>query len=284
MTDAERLCLSIRQAPACLVTVDSAQGSVPREVGAWMALPAGGGAPIGSIGGGHLEWQALAEAQQRLAEHLAGRPARPALRRRALGPALGQCCGGTVVLRFECVGADDAPALAARLAPQRRPLALFGGGHVGRALERVLRPLPFALHWIDSRDGVFPEDLPAAVHCEHSEPVQGAVPTLAAGSMVLVMSFSHAEDLDIVAACLARQRARADLPFIGLIGSRTKWARFRHRLEARGFAPEELAQVGCPIGVPGIHGKQPEVIAVAVAAQLLMQPPRPSPAKRQKNG
>jgi len=86
---------------------------------------------------------------------------------------------------------------------------------------------------------------------------------------VLIMSFSHAEDLDVVAACLRRQRQQQDLPFIGLIGSKTKWATFSHRLAERGFSPAELAQVTCPIGVPGIHGKQPEVIAVAVAAQLL---------------
>ena len=86
------------------------------------------------------------------------------------------------------------------------------------------------------------------------------------------MSFSHAEDLDVVAACLKRQRKRGDLRFIGLIGSRTKWATFRHRLEERGFTPHELAQVTCPIGVPGIEGKEPEVIAVAVAAQLLQLP------------
>jgi xanthine dehydrogenase accessory factor len=83
------------------------------------------------------------------------------------------------------------------------------------------------------------------------------------------MSFSHAEDLDIVIACLKRQRERGDLPYIGLIGSKTKWATFRHRLEARGFTPEQVAHVTCPIGVPGITGKEPEVIAVAVAAQLL---------------
>jgi xanthine dehydrogenase accessory factor len=86
---------------------------------------------------------------------------------------------------------------------------------------------------------------------------------------VLIMSFSHAEDLDVVAACLKRQRQRADLPFIGLIGSQTKWATFRHRLQERGFSTQELAQVTCPIGLSGIVGKQPEVIAVAVAAQIL---------------
>ena len=92
-----------------------------------------------------------------------------------------------------------------------------------------------APHWIDSREEVFPAELPLNVRCEHSDPVHGAVPTLQAGSRVLIMSFSHAEDLDILAACLKRRRERADLPFIGLIGSKSKWATFRHRLEARGF-------------------------------------------------
>ena len=93
--------------------------------------------------------------------------------------------------------------------------------------------------------------------------------SLASGSRVLIMSFSHAEDLDIVIACLQRLRLRNDLPYVGLIGSKTKWATFRHRLEARGFTGAEMDRVTCPIGVPGIGGKEPEVIAVAVAAQLL---------------
>jgi xanthine dehydrogenase accessory factor len=83
------------------------------------------------------------------------------------------------------------------------------------------------------------------------------------------MSFSHAEDLEVVAACLMRQRLQADLPYVGLIGSKTKWATFGHRLAARGFSAQEIAHVTCPIGVPGIDGKEPEVIAVAVAAQIL---------------
>ena len=123
--------------------------------------------------------------------------------------------------------------------------------------------------WIDSRDEIFPDELPSNVICEHSDPVQAAVNDLAAGSHILIMSFSHAEDLDIVAACLLRQRERADLSFIGLIGSKTKWATFRHRLEVRGFSEAELAHVTCPIGVDGVKGKEPEVIAVGVAAQLL---------------
>lgn len=256
----------LRSGPACLVTVQSTQGSVPREPGAWMAVFANGLA--GTIGGGHLEHQAIAEARRRLAGVPQSQGDGPV--RFALGPALGQCCGGVVYLAFELLTAADGPALAQRLAPRLHPVALFGGGHVGHALARVLQPLPFAVTWIDSRDGVFPQPALQGVACEHSDPVQLAVPGLAAGTRVLIMSFSHAEDLDIVAACLRRQRERGDLPFIGLIGSQTKWATFRHRLQERGFTPAELAQVTCPIGIPGIVGKEPEVIAVAAAAQLLL--------------
>jgi xanthine dehydrogenase accessory factor len=252
---------------AVLVTVAATQGSAPREAGAWMAVfPA---IVVGSIGGGHLELQAIEEARRRLAGG-AGEPER----RYALGPSLGQCCGGVVRLRFERVGAADIPALQQRLAPPRSPLALFGGGHVGKALVNVFAALPFEVTWIDSRDEIFPRQVPANVRCEHSEPVQAAVAEIPAGSRVLIMSFSHAEDLDIVAACLRRQREQGDLPYIGLIGSKSKWAAFRHRLEDRGFTAAELAQVTCPIGLPGIAGKEPEVIAIGVAAQILQFGPR----------
>ena len=265
VTNLQQLLDGLSAGPACLVTVEFTEGSVPREPGAWMAVFAD--SLVGTIGGGHLELQAMAEARRCLA---GAAPSATPLRF-ALGPSLGQCCGGVVHLQFELLTVADAPALARRLAPRGHPVALFGGGHVGHALARVLAPLPFALHWIDSRDEVFPAQVDADTLCEHSDPVQAAVPELAPQSMVLIMSFSHAEDLDIVAACLARQRERADLPFIGLIGSRTKWATFSHRLQARGFSDQELAQVTCPIGVSGITGKEPEVIAVAVAAQLLQR-------------
>ena len=104
---------------------------------------------------------------------------------------------------------------------------------------------------------------------EAVDPPADAVADLAPGSAVLIMSHSHAEDFDIVGACLKRQRQRGDLAFIGLIGSRTKWASFRQRLQARGFSEAEQAQVVCPIGVPGVAGKQPAVIAVAALAQIL---------------
>lgn len=248
---------------AVLVRVTATQGSVPREAGTWMAVWPDG--LTATIGGGQLEFQVVQSARAMLS----GAAVPDGAQRYPLGPSLGQCCGGVVLLSYQRVTVADAPALRAELVARRTPVALFGGGHVGAALARLLATLPFALRWIDSRDGVFPPALPAAIETEHSEPVQAAVAALAPGSRVLIMSFSHAEDLDIVVACLQRLRARDDLPYIGLIGSKTKWATFRHRLEARGFAEAELARVTCPIGVPGIGGKEPEVIAVAVAAQLL---------------
>jgi xanthine dehydrogenase accessory factor len=228
-------------------------------------------AVVGTVGGGHLEFDAIGQAR-RLLEAGQGE----ATRRVGLGPSLGQCCGGVVQLRFERVTAADIPALESRLAPQLAPLALFGGGHVGKALVHALAPLPFALRWIDSRDEIFPAQLPANVTAEHSDPVHVAVREMQPGSRVVIMSFSHAEDLDVVAACLRRRREHDDLPYVGLIGSASKWATFRHRLEERGFIPAELAGITCPIGLPGIHGKQPEVIAASVAAQILLLAP-PSP-------
>lgn len=251
---------------AVLVSVLSTQGSVPRAAGTRMLVFAQG--EQGTVGGGHLEFQALAHARLLLQ----GKTTQTELRY-VLGPSLGQCCGGALVLKFEGVTIQDAPRLQALMQAQAaerfRPLALFGGGHVGKALVQVLAPLPFHVRWIDSRDEIFPADVPGQVVCEHSNPVQAAVPELAPQSRVLIMSFSHAEDLDVVAACLQRQRQHKDLAFIGLIGSATKWATFKRRLVERGFTEEECQQVTCPIGVPGITGKEPEVIAVAVAAQLL---------------
>jgi len=257
----------LRQAPGVLVTVTRTEGSVPREAGTTMGVFAQG--VVGTIGGGHLEHQAIAHAR----ELLRG-TADAGERRFALGPALGQCCGGVVHLGFERLEPQHASVLQGRFAAAFAPLALFGGGHVGTALVNLLATLPFDVTWIDSRDGIFPAQVPQNVACEHSDPVQAAVATLAPGSRVLIMSFSHAEDLDVVAACLRRLRERDDLPYVGLIGSRTKWATFRHRLQERGFTEAELARVTCPIGVPGVHGKEPEVIAVAVAAQLLQLPRR----------
>jgi xanthine dehydrogenase accessory factor len=243
-----------------LITVTQTQGSVPRETGTWMAvMPTD---TVGTLGGGNVEFQAIAYARQ-------FKEGDEAAKRFALGPSLGQCCGGVMDLSFECIDIAKLNDLQANLQAAYQPVALFGGGHVGRAITSLLATLPYRVTWIDSRDEIFPADTSHRITCEHSDPVQSAVVALATGSHVLIMSFSHAEDLEIVQQCLKRQRVKNDLPFIGLIGSKTKWATFQNRLRERGFTDAELAQITCPIGIEGIQGKEPEVIAVAVTAQLL---------------
>ena len=259
----EKLLERLQTEPAVLVTVLATRGSVPRDAGTWMAVLADD--LLATIGGGRLEQDAIGLARGLLTTATS----EPQERTFSLGPSLGQCCGGEVQLRFERISAADTPALAQRLKPPHTPVALFGGGHVGQALVRVMGLLPISVRWLDSRDEVFPANLPPHVQTEHSDPVEAGVADLTPGTRVFIMSFSHAEDFAVVAACLQRQRDLGDLPYIGLIGSKSKWATFRHRLEARGFTAQELDHVTCPIGVPGIDDKRPEVIAVAAAAQLL---------------
>lgn len=267
----------LAQGPLCWVEVMDSRGSVPRERGAWMAVFADRVA--GTIGGGHLEFDAIDRARSLLRGWATlgeqgsqgGKVATEHQHRYPLGPSLGQCCGGVVMLRFVLVPQGRMDMLRERLQPPRDCVALFGAGHVGHALVRLLCNLPYRVMWVDSRDSVFPEEEHELVQCEYSDPVQSAVADLPAGSQVLIMSFSHAEDLEVVAQCLGRQRQHGDLPYVGLIGSATKWATFRRRLRERGFSDAELDHVTCPIGVPGIKGKEPEVIAVAVAAQLLQR-------------
>lgn len=267
----------LAQGPLCWVEVMDSRGSVPRERGAWMAVFADRVA--GTIGGGHLEFDAIDRARSLLRGWATpgeqgsqgGQVATEHQHRYPLGPSLGQCCGGVVMLRFVLVPQGRMDMLRERLQPPRDCVALFGAGHVGHALVRLLCNLPYRVMWVDSRDSVFPEEEHELVQCEYSDPVQSAVADLPTGSQVLIMSFSHAEDLEVVAQCLSRQRQHGDLPYVGLIGSATKWATFRRRLRERGFSDAELDHVTCPIGVPGIKGKEPEVIAVAVAAQLLQR-------------
>ena len=207
-----------------LVTVETTQGSAPREAGAWMVVFADDVA--GSIGGGHLEFQAIARG-----------PAPPGRRRGragacqyALGPSLGQCCGGVVRLRFERWAPPMPPRCVAPVARARLRWRCSAAAMWARRWSARWRRCRSRVTWIDSRDEIFPPQLARQRRLRTLRSGAGAVPDLAPGSRVLIMSFSHAEDLDIVAACLRRQRERGDLPYIGLIGSKTKWATFRHRL------------------------------------------------------
>lgn len=249
-----------RGEPAVLVEVSEALGSAPREAGARMLVSAT--RCEGTIGGGHLELKAIARARQMLASDERA----PQSAHYPLGPALGQCCGGAVTLAFSRL---DAKALAAwPLAAPRFHLQLYGAGHVGRAIVRALAPLNVRIDWIDERDDQFP---PAAETPAHTRVVavdapEAEVDEAPKGAFFLVLTHRHDLDLRISTAILKRN----DFAFFGLIGSKTKRARFIHRFEVMGLAPEAIARLTCPIGVPGVEGKEPEVIAASVVAQLLV--------------
>jgi xanthine dehydrogenase accessory factor len=234
--------------PAVIVTVVRAAGSTPRDAGAKMVVTAAGAQ--GSIGGGNLEWKALEVARELLA---ADGEAAPIVREFALGPSLGQCCGGHATLLFE------------RIAPPRWQVAVFGAGHVGKALVKALADVPCRVTWIDAREAELSPEVPANVRRVVADPADDAVADLPPGGDVVVLTHDHALDLRSVEAVLRR----GDQRFLGVIGSPTKRAKFRARLAARGLAPEVVDRMTCPVGVEGVQGKHPAVIAIAIAAQLL---------------
>ncbi len=249
--------------PAVVVQVQATQGSVPRHAGTRMLVTHG--SCLGTIGGGHLELQAIATAREML------RTGDRTSRREhyALGPALGQCCGGAVSLAYEPL---EALTLAQWPAP--RPLfhlQLYGAGHVGRAIATLLATLDVEVEWIDEREEQFDAmtalgtPWPEHIRRVCVDAVEAEVSQAPTGGYYLVLTHNHDLDLRITEAVLRR----GDFGFLGLIGSKTKRQRFMHRFEQRGIAPERVARMTCPIGVEGIEGKQPEVIAVAVVAQLV---------------
>lgn len=252
--------------PAMLVRVLRARGSVPRDPGACMLVSAE--ATAGTIGGGHLEWRAMALARERLGEGV-GAAEEFAF---ALGPSLGQCCGGTLALRIEpltpqamAAGTDQAP---------RFELQLYGAGHVARAVVRLLETIACRVRWFDAREAAWASAPPfSAPHIERLAIEPGGPEVRAASPQAahLVMTHSHDLDFSLVEAVLRR----GEFGFLGLIGSATKRARFEHRLRSRGIGQDAIARLTCPVGVEGIVGKEPEVIAVAVAAQLLRLQPEP---------
>jgi xanthine dehydrogenase accessory factor len=247
--------------PAVVVEVASTRGSVPREAGTRMLVATD--AVLGTIGGGHLELKAIADARTML---LQGAPATE--QRIALGPTLGQCCGGALTLAFTPLAQVEISDWAAWAASSPRfTLQLYGAGHVGRAIVKLLADIACRVQWIDEREAEFPAGpLPPHIQRLCVEPVQAEVDTAAPGTFYLVLTHSHDLDMAITHAILAR----GDFGFFGLIGSATKRARFEHRMRDRGISPEVLARMHCPIGLPGITGKEPEVLAVAVVAQLLL--------------
>ena len=299
---------------AALVSVIEVEGSAPREAGARMVVEPEAGL-FGSIGGGRLEYEALAAAEAALGSESSA----ATVRVWPLGPNLGQCCGGAVTLLIEtfdisdldsirplaaaeqagpfvtisrmteqhrivreiAVGGADSPRsgrfsikqpFVEQFGEARTTLYLFGAGHVGRAVVLALSQLPFSVRWIDSRADHFPNYAPANVISVRTDEPEQEIEAAPAGGFVLVMTHSHPLDYSIAAAALRR----ADLGFVGLIGSATKRARFTSQALKMGLSERQLARLSCPIGLPGIKGKEPSIIAAGVVAQLLIERERAS--------
>ena len=247
-----------RREPGVLVTVAAVRGHAPRDAGAKMVVATE--RSWGSVGGGNLEETALVRARAMLASRVV-EPEQlvVALSDKARTEHGRQCCGGEVTLLLEPL-------------PVVPSVAVFGVGHVGLELARVLAGHDLDLHLVDSRAAELTDDRlapvlggEARVHVHHSPLPELALGGVPPGTHVLVMTHDHAEDF---ALCDAALRS-THLGTVGLIGSAAKWARFRAGLLVEGHDPAAVDRIRCPIGLPGLPGKQPAAIAVSVAAELV---------------
>ncbi len=221
---------------------------------------------FGSVGGGNLEATAITRARAMLAECTS----EPELLTMTLSDRAAtdfgvQCCGGEVTVLLEPVQPEPA-------------IAIFGIGHVGFELLRILSRHEIELHLVDSReamlaasrlgtlgqDGVI-GDAVASITLHHLPVPEVGLALLPAGTHVLVMTHDHLEDLAIIETALRTET----LGSIGLIGSSSKWARFQKQLRSVGHGDDALARVTSPIGIPEISGKEPAAIAVSVASSML---------------
>lgn len=281
--------------PVARIVIADVQGSAPREIGAAMFVWRAGEThqQSGTIGGGELEFQASRTAFNA-----------PRLQRIALGPAMGQCCGGSVTILTEVFETTDEipndvyargigempfgvqkslqkslakthvqgtiePRLYGnwmieKVSPARRPLWIWGAGHVGRALMHTLSPLPdFDITWIDTSPDRFPDPLPVNTTQLVAEKPELLVHHAPPNAEHLIVTFSHRLDLELCHRLLCHR-----FDFAGLIGSKTKWVRFRSRLETLDHTDAQISRISCPIGQPEL-GKHPQAIAVGVAAGLI---------------
>jgi xanthine dehydrogenase accessory factor len=244
-----------------LVTVAVVRGHSPREAGAKMVVAAHD--TWGSVGGGNLEATAIERARDMLGDPAAAPTMFTAKLSDRAPVAHGvQCCGGEVTLLLEPLAVLPV-------------VAIFGVGHVGLELARILARHPLELHLVDSRPDQLSakvlavlDDAVAGIHTHHvpvlPELVLGELPV---GTHVLVMTHDHAEDAAILDAALRTSQ----LGSIGLIGSQAKWSRFRAKLADEGHDKQAIARVVTPIGIADLTGKEPATIAVSVAASLLRE-------------
>ncbi len=245
-SDALALCQRSDQAHV-LVTVISTAGSVPRNSGTKMLVTAT--ELFDTIGGGNLELHAIEQARQMLAEGETGQR----VVKYPLAAMLGQCCGGHAILLFES------------FALCRHSVWLFGAGHVGQALSKILVDLPVTLHWVDTRPDQFPDHKDPSIQYHCPDRIDETHLQLPTNATLLIMTHSHDLDYQLCELALKQQHQG----FIGLIGSKTKAARFRHRLQHAGFNTEAIAKIESPTGLLAIPGKRPMEVAVSIAGRVI---------------
>ena len=229
-----------------MVSIVALQGSSPRGVGSKILVTED--KQFDSIGGGHLEYKAIAQSREMLATG-----GQTQMINYPLGASLGQCCGGKVSLMYEVFSVT------------KMPVVVFGAGHVGRALVPLLTQLPVQVTWVDSRYDMLPKQLPSGVVGVHEEHPQDHVVDCLAGSCYLIMTHHHGVDLALTQAVLNR----GDASYLGVIGSVTKGRKFRQRLAAKDYSQVTIDHLNCPMGKAGISGKQPMEVAIAIAAQVM---------------
>lgn len=264
-------------APYVIVTVISIAGSTPREAGSKMVVT--DAQSIDTIGGGHLEFDAIKTAREMLsagsgaradarfdahdneglddshADSRAYSPSSTEIRSYPLSSKLGQCCGGAVKVLFEVCNRHA------------QHIAIFGAGHVAKALVPILAQLPLRISWIDSREDLFSHPLPANVKKVVEEAPETEVRGLEENTWLVILTHDHQLDYRITEQALKYPA----LPFVGLIGSQTKAKRFMTKLEHRGFNESDLARLATPIGDTSIPGKRPIEVAVSIASQIIQR-------------
>lgn len=248
--------LTKKQEAFVMVTIAEVRGHAPRLAGSKMLVSSQ--EIFGSVGGGNLEQVAIKCSRKMLQ----GKNKATQILTVTLNPTSGehgvQCCGGEVTLLLETIN------------PERSTVAIFGAGHVGQALIKVLSILPIDIVVTDSR----PEQLKQAQEFSSSEAKLAfrlekipeiVIETLPQNSHILILTHDHAEDIAILDTALKHE----GLGYIGLIGSSAKWSHFKQELAKQGHDKAAQARVTTPIGLPNIFGKTPQTIAISTAAQLL---------------
>ncbi|MFT5840058.1 MAG: xanthine dehydrogenase accessory factor [Flavobacteriales bacterium] len=249
-----------------LITLLATAGSTPRNGGTKMLVC--DDSEFDTIGGGHLEFEVIKQARHLLADDTTTQK----VEHYPLSSKLGQCCGGATNVLFEVFTGHT------------QHIAIYGAGHVSKALVPILAQLPLQISWIDNRqdmlDDIAKKTLPNNVKLVSSEYPAETIANLPRKSWVMIMTHNHQLDFEIVEAALMRE----DISFVGMIGSDTKARRFRTRLVHRDFKQQDIHRLVSPVGVLDIPGKRPIEVAVSMAAQLiqLLEPEKATQSQKKQ--